>query len=286
MTIRITTTRAVVTLALLSVGLMPATPAAADREHQQIMADLRMLQEQTQQLQGLLNGLGDALKAINSRIDDQTALERKAFADGKVQMDGMSGDIRIVREKIDETNVRLSSLSQELEAMRDAMPEPGQPVQPPVSDSTLPDGTPAPPPAATAPPPANPAGISPTRLFQTSYADYTAGDYDLAVTGFGNYLKYFPKSVQAAEAQLYIGQSYEGANKYADALTAYERVIVNYPGSEPLPRAYYKRGGVLEKLGQIDRAKESYETVVKQFPESASARLAKQALDRLNRPAR
>ena len=99
-------------------ALTPATPAAADREHQQIMADLRMLQEQTQQLQALMTDLGEALKAVNSRLEDQTSLERKAFADGKVQMDAMSGDIRIVREKVDETNVRLGSISQELESMR------------------------------------------------------------------------------------------------------------------------------------------------------------------------
>ena len=89
------------------------------------MADLRMLQEQTQQLQALMTDLGEALKAVNSRLDDQTSLERKAFADGKVQMDTMSGDLRVVREKVDETNVRLGSISQELESLRQAMPEPG-----------------------------------------------------------------------------------------------------------------------------------------------------------------
>ena len=112
-------------LALAYVALTPATPAAADREHQQIMADLRILQEQTLQLQALMTDLGEALKAVNSRIEDQTSLERKAFADGKVQMDTMSGDLRIVREKVDETNVRLGTISQELESIRDAIPEPG-----------------------------------------------------------------------------------------------------------------------------------------------------------------
>lgn len=287
MTIRITTTRVVVILALLYVGLMPATPAAADREHQQIMADLRMLQEQTQQLQGLLNGLGDALKAINSRIDDQTALERKAFADGKVQMDAMSGDIRIVREKIDETNVRLQSLSQELEAMRDAMPEPGRAVPPPVSDATLlPDGTPAPPTTPSAPPPSAAAGISPTRLFETSRSDYMAGQYSVAISGFENYLRYFPKSIQAAEAQLMIGESYRLDGKDAQAVAAYERVITDYPGSAVLAQTYYKRGLSLEKLGEIERAKQSHELVVKQFPTSPEASLANQRLTALNQPKR
>jgi tol-pal system protein YbgF len=287
MTIRLTTTRAAfaLALALLYVGLTPAAPAAADREHQQILADLRMLQEQTQQLQGLLNGLGDALKAINSRIDDQTSLERKAFADRKVQMDTISGDIRIVREKVDETNVRLSSLSQELEAMRDAMPEPGQPA-PPVSDATLPDRTPAPPTPATAPPQTNPGGISPTRLFETSRADYMSGEYSLAIRGFESYLKTFPKGVQAAEAQLMIGDSYRLDGKDAEAVIAYERVITDYAGSPMLAQAYYKRGLSLEKLGEVERAKQSYELVVKQFPASPEADLARQRLTALNQPKR
>src|ERR671914_2033905 len=134
MTIHITTTRAAVAagLTLAYVGLSPATPAAADREHQQIMADLRILQEQTLQLQALMTDLGEALKAVNSRMEDQTALERKAFADGKVQMDSISGDIRIVREKVDETNVRLGTITQELESIRDAIPQTGGFPQTPI----------------------------------------------------------------------------------------------------------------------------------------------------------
>lgn len=272
-------------LALTCMGIVPVTLAAADREHQQIMAEMRMLQEQTQQLQALLNGLGDALKAVNARLDDQTTLERKAFADGKVQMDGIAGDIRIVREKVDETNVRLGSLSQELESLRLAIPEPGAAAPPvPTSDVTPPDGVPVQ--TAAAPPaPANP-GMSAQRLWQSSFADYTSGNYTLAVQGFRSYLDYFPKSGQAADAQLYIGEAYFQDKKDAEAVAAYERVIANYPTSPSTPQAYYKRGVALERLGEIEKAKQSYETVVKQAQDSAAGGLARQALDRLNRPAR
>src|SRR3954470_9571672 len=88
-------------LALALISLCPAPAAAVDREHQQIEADIRMLQEQAQQLQQMLAGLGDALKQLSSKIDDQTALERKAFADAKVQIDNVSGDLRIIRERTD-----------------------------------------------------------------------------------------------------------------------------------------------------------------------------------------
>jgi tol-pal system protein YbgF len=280
-----------VMLAALIISAAPSRALAADREHQQIIADIRMLQEQAQQLQALLNGLGDALKAMNSRLDDQTGLERKAFADGKVQMDGMSNDIRVVREKVDETNVRLGSLQQELESLRDAMPQPGAAPPPPTTSEAVPPADGAAP-AATAPAPAAtavpaPAGISPDRLWTTSFADYSTGNYSLAISGFESYLKYFPKGARAAEAQLYIGQAYENDKKMNDAITAYERVISNYPTStEHVASAYYKRGLVLESLGQTDRARQSYETAVKQYPTAANATLAKQRLEALNRPSR
>jgi tol-pal system protein YbgF len=282
--------RAALMLVLLFVWMMPARPVAADREHQQIIADIRMLQEQAQQLQALLNGLGDTLKAMNARIDDQAALERKAFADNKVQIDGIASDFRVVREKVDETNVRLGSLSQELESMRDALPQPGvapPPQVPTTSDAApLPEGaTPAPPPVIAAGP--APAGISPERLWSTSYGDYSSGNYSLAISGLESYLKYFPKGSHAAEAQVYIGQAYENDKKLEEAVTAYDRVIANYPNSpEHVASAYYKRGSVQEKLGQTDRARQSYETVLKELPTTSSAILAKQRLEALKAPAR
>jgi tol-pal system protein YbgF len=292
MMIRITTTRAVtaIVLALAYVVLAPATSAAADREHQQIMADLRILQEQTLQLQALMTDLGEALKAVNSRIEDQTSLERKAFADGKVQMDNMSGDLRVVREKVDETNVRLGTITQELESLRQAIPEPGAVPQMPVNTDAgaVPGGTPT----GTPPPQATPTttqvnpGVQPQRLFDSSYGDYTAGNYVLAVQGFESFLGYFPKNTRAHEAQLYVAESLAWQKKDMDAVGAYDRVIANYPGSASAPTAYYKRGMAFERLGEPARARESYEAVLKQFPDTQQAVLAKQRLEGLNRPTR
>jgi tol-pal system protein YbgF len=284
MTIRITTTRSAVALvlALAYVGLSPAHPAAADREHQQMMADLRMLQEQTQQLQALMNDLGEALRAVSSRIEEQTSLERKAFADGKVQMDSMSGDIRVVREKVDETNVRLGTITQELESIRQAIPEPGAMPPAPVSTDATTGTTPAGvPPAAAATPPVAAAGVQPQRLFDGAWGDYTAGNYSLAIQGFDMYLRSFPKSTRAHEAQLYIAEALAWEKKDMEAVVAYDRVISSYPGSGSIPMSYYKRGRALERLGETARARESYETLIKQFPDASETSLAKQRLDGL-----
>ena len=54
----------------LMIGLGWTAPAAAaSKEQLQMMADIRMLQEQAQQLQLLIGALNESLKAVNSRLD-------------------------------------------------------------------------------------------------------------------------------------------------------------------------------------------------------------------------
>jgi tol-pal system protein YbgF len=276
-----------------------ALPAYAgpNREHEQMMADIRMLQEQSQQLQQLLASLADAIKGVTARMDEQSGVTRKAFADQKLQVDTLGGDIRVLREKLDETNVRLTSLSQDMEGLRDSMPQPAPPTADvpgatptdPASQGSTP--TPGAPPSAAAGVPAAPAGtgatgMTPRRLYETAYADYTAGQWSLAIQGFETYLKTYPKSELADDAQYYIGESYAGDSKYREAAAAYERVIRDYPSSNILPEAWYKVGISYDRLGQPDKAREAFAFVVKNYPDSDAGRIAKQGLDRLNRRTR
>ena len=107
--------------------------------------------------------------------------------------------------------------------------------------------------------------------------------YPLAVTGFDAFLKTFPRSEMADDAQFFIGETYYAQNRWTDAIAAYNQVIQNYPMGNAVPDAYYKRGLAQERLGQLDAARESWDTAVKNFPDSDAGRLAKQNLDRVAR---
>jgi TolA-binding protein len=273
--------------AVLAAVLAVAAPAAAaDREHQQIMADLRMLQEQTQQLQVSLNAITEALKAVSGGLDQQGNAMRKALADQRLLIETLTADVRVVREKLDETNVRVSSLSQELEALRQSMIAPPPAPAPPeegLPSETDPDAPPTTAPAPAPAPAPSVAGLSPQRLYDTAYADYTAGQFSLAIQGFETYLKTFPRTEQADDAQANIGEAYMLDGKPEQAVAAYDRLIANYPNGDRnlIAMAYYKRGLALARLKQDDRARESWQTAIQKFPDSDAARLAKQSLDRL-----
>src|SRR5437870_4203877 len=117
--------RALFVVTLTAVAAVPA--AAVDKEHRQLAADLRVLQEQSQQLENLVNSLIEALKAVNARLDQQTETNRKAFADQKLVIDNLSSDARVIREKLDDNNVRVSSLAQEVDALRQSIQQAASP---------------------------------------------------------------------------------------------------------------------------------------------------------------
>jgi tol-pal system protein YbgF len=269
-----------------------AAPAAAQNKREmQMMADIRMLQEQTQQLQQqmqtALTALTDALKGINGRIDDQTNATRKAFADQKLVVDELGGNLRVIKERVDDTNVRIGSLSQELEALRLSIPQYSAPPPTPTFDPAQPPGA-APgqelPPPATAPQPqAAGPGVSPQRMFDTSWADYTTSQWELCVSGFEQYIRTFPRSEAVGDAYYYIGECSAAQKKFTEAVDAYNRVIVGYAKTARAPEAIYKRGLAFENLGQVERARESYELVMKTYPDSEASRLAKQSIARLAR---
>ena len=270
------------TTTVLALLLLPAAPALAQsRAERQIMADIRMLQEQTQQLAIALAGLNDALKTLNTRMDKQDETARKAFADNRLVVENMGADLRVIRERTDETNVRINTLNQEIDALRDSMTQlqssgvgvPAVPVDPNAPDAGVP-ATPTTGPSAV--------GVSPTRMYETAFADYAAGQWSLAISGFEQFLKTFPKSEMADEAQLTIGDTHYAAGKYQEAIAAYNQVIQNYSTSNSAPQAYYKRGAAQERTKDVDAARASWEFVIKNWPESDAARLAKQNLDRVS----
>jgi tol-pal system protein YbgF len=263
----------------VAIAAAAAPAAAADKETRQLMADIRILQEQSQQLQNLLNALNESIKAVNARIDEQTGATRKSFADQKVVIDALTNDLRVVREKLDDNNVRVGSLSQELDALRQSIAAAGN-----VARASGPDADPnvaAPDTAAAAPSGAAAVGASPKKLWDGAHADYMGGQYDLAILGFDSYIKTFPQAQDADDAQYYIGMSYLQQGNNEKANEAYDVLIRNYPGSNMMPEAYYRKGTALKNMKRYDEARSAFEYLVKNFPDSQAAVLAQQSLQSL-----
>lgn len=273
---------------LLIVAALPlmcviAVPARAqNREHLQMAAELRMMQEQQQQLGLAISQLADAIKALNGRLDDSNNATRKGFADQKIAIDSMADNLRAIRERTDDTNVRLGTLREEIDALSKTVTSLSQSTQaaPPIDPNA-----PPPAPGATPPPPVpSTAGLSAPRMYQEAFADYAAGQYRVAIEGFEQLIRTFPTSELADNAQFFIGEAQFAQMRFADAITAYNAVIQNYPTGDQVPNALYKRGLAQRQLGQTDAARASWELAVQKFPGTEGANLSKQKLDGLGPP--
>ena len=271
--------------ALALIFLTAASPArAANKEHQQLMADLRILQEQAQLLQNLIGSVTEAIKAVNTRLDQQGETTRKAFADQKLVIDNLSNDVRVIRERLDDNNVRIGSLTQEVDSLRNSLQQAGS------RPSGTNDGT-DPPPAGggtAAPagggPPIGGVGVSPQKLYDSAMGDYYSGQYDLAILGFTDYIKSFPKADLADDAQVNICSAYLQDGKNDKAVEACDLAIRTYPGGDKIPDAYYKKGLALMNLRDVNGAREAREHVVKSDPNTDAGRLALQRLEQIKRP--
>ncbi len=268
----------------------PTPLAAQNREHQQMAAELRVLQEQQQLLSGALTQVADSIKALAGRIDDATGMTRKGFADQELRVGALSGDLGLIRERTQDTDTRLRSLRDEVDAMRSTLTalqnqltQMAQAPSPSLDPVEISGPTAAPSPAAPAPPPSSAAGLSPSRMLDSAKSDYFASQWSLALAGFDAILRTFPRTESASEAQFYIGETQFAQSHWNEAVAAYTQVIQNFPGSSNVPEAYFKRGRAYEAMGQVDAARGSWELVVKTYPDTTGASLAKQGLDRLNR---
>jgi TolA-binding protein len=115
-------------------------------------------------------------------------------------------------------------------------------------------------------------------------ADYGAGLWDLAIDGFEAYIRQFPKSDFADNAQVYICNSYLQQNKNEQAVEACDRAIRNYPGGDAVPQAYWYKGLAQNNLKDTTAARATWEELMTKFPDSSAALMAKQRLEQLKRP--
>jgi len=282
-------------LAIGLIGLIAgSTPARAqNREHQQQTAELRMLQEQTQQLALSLAQIAETLKALNARLDATEQTAQKRYADQELIIKNLSNDLSAIRERTQDTDTRLRSLSDEINALRSTMTSlPSLLSQSGAATPLAGDGTTgAGQPGATGVGPSGPPptagsstlGLSPSRMLEAARGDYFSGNYPAAISGFEALVKAFPTSEAAGEAYYYLGETHFTQKRYQEAASAYGQVIQNYKKSSWVPDAYFKRGRALESLGMNEEARALYEQLVKAYPDSQQAGLASQSLKRMGR---
>ncbi|MDO6612120.1 tol-pal system protein YbgF [Shewanella sp. 1_MG-2023] len=105
--------------------------------------------------------------------------------------------------------------------------------------------------------------------------------YDEAIPAFSDFIKQYPDSTYAANANYWLGQLLFNKGTFAEAKQAFDTVVTKYPNSNKRGDSLVKLGMIAEKEGDSATAKTFYNRVLKEYANSASARLAQQQLSAL-----
>jgi tol-pal system protein YbgF len=125
-------------------------------------------------------------------------------------------------------------------------------------------------------------GIDCQGLYDESFINLRRGQYEEAIQGFADYLRYCGEQDLADNARFWIGESYYSTDMYKEAITEFDLLLKNYPQSEKRPGALYKKARSLEELGQKQDAKKTFQKLVDEFPGTLEAEQAKEKLKELD----
>ena len=238
-----------------ALGLAFLTTAAcgggASSEMQILRSEVFNLRQEQHQLSHQVSVLDSLIGQRGGSVDDIRAAYKNDIRQ-------LNEQIATLTQRISDTEQRMLRLQSEVETQASAP----RSVK---SDSS----------SGGAAQPAN----GPQQMYELAYKDFTASNYEMAIEGFRDFLTRFPKVPLAAQANLYIGNSYRALKKYEDAIKAYSRINESFPDSPLVPDALYRIGDCYISLGKKDRGETFLQTVIQRFPDSNAAAMARARLN-------
>jgi tol-pal system protein YbgF len=257
---------------LLVLALLAAsTPAlAVSKEIIQLQTQVQQLQDQMTHMQqsfdermGIMRNLveqqSDSVNKVNASFQTLQQTLTKQHDEQGARNDQVSGQIQALNDSLDELKARLAKISAQL----DQLAASGQNI-------TQPGGTN---PQQQAPPP--------EVLYNNGLRDYNANKMELASQEFADYLKFYPTTDLAGNAQFYVAEIEYRQGNYAAAVKDYDKVLEQYPGGNKSPAAQLKKGLSLVKLGQQDAGVRELHSLIQRYPRSPEATNARDELRKL-----
>jgi tol-pal system protein YbgF len=126
--------------------------------------------------------------------------------------------------------------------------------------------------------PGAPAGNEMNQLYDQAALDLTQGRYAMALQNFREFLQRFPTVELSDNAQYGIGECFFAQSAFDSAAVEYAKVEAVFPQGDKVPAALYKLALSQDRLGKADLAKKTMEDLVKRYPNSGEAQLARERL--------
>lgn len=224
-----------------------------------------VIQHLIEQTSDNMNQVTQAVNSLQKHIQDAN--------DGSGQkLDTVSGQVQSLHDSVDELKSRLAKIEKEIQDLQAQPPAQAAPATGAPADPNAPGGAAAAAPMTNSAPPLQ-------SLYQGALRDYNAGKYELAVSEFGDVIKYYPQDNLAGNASFYLGEVAFRQGKYKDAIKAYDSVLEQFAGNNKAPTSQLHKGESYLLLNQNDAGIREFRALIQRYPQTPEAQ---QARSRLN----
>jgi tol-pal system protein YbgF len=261
------------------------------KAYELIYEDIQVLKRQLLVLEEKLDRQAADIESLKTQVRDLQSLVKLLQADQGSLQEGIKNvpsQYQFLLDKIEQANRLLARISEDLLSLKGGpapSPVPGQeskekpaaPVEKRATEQKA--GTP---PAEQKPPIVPATSLSPQEVYNTAYADYLKGNFDLATDGFKIYRDNFPDSPLADNALYWIGECSFSQRKFSEAIDEFNDLILNYPQGDKIAAAYLKKGLSLAELKRKDEALVVFKLLLSKYPLEEEARIAQEKIKELS----
>ncbi len=214
----------------------------------QVVQDLQLIKEELSQLRGQNEVLQHELKQLKSR-------QRELYLDMDRRLQGLEAGGA-------STAPAVAAATGGAIAVTSAKPaQPATQAKPATSANTL---------------------EAERKAYKRSFELLKEGRYEQSATEFRAFLKKYPDSGYAANAQYWLGEAYYVSKKYSEALAEFKKVVKDYPQSSKIGDARLKLGFTYYELGNWEQARKTLQALSKDEKGSSIGRLADKRLKRMS----
>jgi tol-pal system protein YbgF len=244
--------------------------ATVDKKlNQDLDARIQSIRSGTAETVSDMESLRSEIKMLSGRIEDNEQIIKRAverdlgdqntmsLAQLTKKMDDLEGAVRRQQEYLG-----LQTLPPAVEKVEEEAPGTAEPAKekagvPAVSES------------------------SEASLYDNALASFRKGNFEDAMGRFEEFLKKYPKSDRADNAQFWIGESYMSLKHYEQAILAYQKVIKDYPKGNKIPNAMLRQAMAFLEIKDQTSTKLLLRKIIKSYPKSNEAKIAAKKLQTL-----
>ncbi len=260
----------------MALGLLLASQSAfafvSDTEARRQIA---ALQQETQQLREQIKRLEERQASLDAQLKSQGLLELLQ------QVEALKGEVAKLRGQIE---LNAHGLDTAAKRQKDLYVDLDTRLRKLEQNAPLPASTGAPvavPGASTPPPSAATETGGETRAYDSAFNLFKIGNYPAAVVAFQNFLKTYPTSPLASNAQYWIGNAYSAQRDFKACIAAQQKLLATYPDSVKVPDAMLNLASCQAESGERDAARRTLDELIAKYPASNAADIAKRRVNAL-----